>query len=238
MFTQPAPDTSVTDAPVRRQDEVAFMAAMPVIVANGASPTRTETPGASRLLVLVPDLEVDEVDLAQCVWSLAEPRSLPVFYLGISDAPFRESPIRRRLATLAAITRDNRIQVETRYLPVHNWLEAVEVTCQPGDLIVSPPDRALARQSNGQRSGRRAISTVTRMPVHVLPEFLFDRPSEDGRRRRDLVFWPISLMILAGFFWLQAQIDHTTQDLLRTLLLSLSVLVEGGVLIFWHSLTS
>ena len=238
MFTQLSSDTSVPDAPERYQDEVAFMASMPVIVSEGSSAVGAGSPGATRLLVLVPDLDVDEVDLAQRVWSLAEPRGLPVFYLGISAEPFRESLVRRRLATLAAITRDSRIQVDTRYLRAHNWLEAIQATCRAGDLIVSPPERALTLQSNGYRSGRKALSAVVGAPVHLLPDSLFDTRPDRCPRRKRLVFWPVSLAILAGFFWLQVLIEQATSGSFQIMLLSVSVLAEGGLLLLWHTLTS
>jgi hypothetical protein len=238
MITQPSSELSIPDAPERHQDVVALMASMPVIVSNDTPAAGVGPPSASRLLVLVPDLDVDEVALAQCVWSLAEPRSLAVLYLGISSDPFRESPVRRRLATLAAITRDNRIRVETRYLPAQNWPEAIQVTCRPGDLIVSPPERALSLQSNGYRSRRKALSAAVGVPVHVLPDPLFDTRPDRGRRLQRFLFWPVSLAILAGFFWLQVQIDQATSGSVQIILLSLSVFAEGGLLLLWHTLTS
>ena len=238
MFTQSSPDAPAPDTPARHRDEVAWMASMPVIVANGTPAVGAGSPGASRLLVLVPDLDLDEVDLAQRVWSLAEPRSLPVLYLGITAEPFRESLVRRRLATLAAITRDDRIQVNTRYLPVHKWLEAIHATCRPGDLIVSPPERALSLQSNGYRSGRTALSAAAGAPVHLLPDSVFDARPDRGRRLKGWVFWPVSLAILAGFLWLQVQVDQAANGSVQLILLSISVLAEGGLLLLWHTLTS
>jgi hypothetical protein len=214
------------------------MASMPVIVSNGRSAVGVGSPVATRLLVLVPDLDIHEADLAQRVWSLAEPRSLPVLYLGISAAPFRESLVRRRLATLAAITRDNRIQVDSRYLPAHNWFEAIQATCRPGDLIVSPPERTLALHLNGHHFGRRFPSALARTPVHLLPDSLFEVRSDRGRRLKRFAFWPISLAILVCFFWLQVQIDQVTNGSVQMILLSLSVVTEGGLLLFGHTLTS
>jgi hypothetical protein len=238
MFTRLSADASVPDAPERYQDEVAFMASMPVIVSDGSSAVSVRESGATRLLVLVPDLDIDEVDLAQRVLSLAEPRGLPVLYLGISVESIRESLVRRRLATLAAITRDDRIQADTRYLPVHSWPEAIQATCRPGDLIVAPPERALALQANGYRSGRKALSALARAPVHVLPDSVFATRPDRGRRLKGFVFWPISLAILAGFFWLQVQIDQASSGSIQIILLTLSVVVEGGLLLLWHTLTS
>ncbi len=209
------------------------MASLPVIVANDTPAAGAGSPGASRLLVLVPDLDIDEVDLAQRVWSLAEPRGLPVLYLGISAEPDRESLVRRRLATLAAITRDNRIQVEMRCPPIHNWAEAIADVSRPGDLIVCPPEQATFPPWNDHRSVR-----PNRAPVHVLPDLRVMRQPDRNHRLMRLVFWPVAVAILAACFWLQTRIDLSTEGIARIVLLSLSVVVEGGLLLFWHSAMS
>ncbi len=44
--------------------------------------------------------------------------------------------------------------------------------------------------------------------------------------------------ILAGFLWLQVQIDQAADGSVQIILLSISVLAEGGLLLLWHTLTS
>src|SRR5689334_2075533 len=71
-------------------------------------------PSAQRLVVLVPNVEVDEVELAYRIWSLASPRRLEVLFLSLVGEAREEAQARRRLARLAAITRDQGTRIETQ----------------------------------------------------------------------------------------------------------------------------
>src|SRR5215469_11747023 len=58
-----------------------------------------------RMVVLVPDVDLDEAVLARRVWSLAAGGRLAVLYVGLAASTTEEPQARRRLATLAALTR-------------------------------------------------------------------------------------------------------------------------------------
>jgi hypothetical protein len=48
----------------------------------------------------------------------------------------------------------------------------------------------------------------------------------------------VTLAVIASFFWLQMQIEQAMQGGVRMLLLSLTVLLEGSLLVLWNALTS
>ena len=228
MQTDPITDTALMEAPAGHSLDMARLAPAPVVAWSGR-----ESAVAQRLLVLVPDLDIDEADLAQRVWSLAEPRGLPVLYLGLATQPHRELPARRRLATLAAITRDQRIRVDTLCQLIPGWGPAIAAAARPGDLIVCPPEYATVPPWDSPRSVRPLQATL-----HVLPGLrVIPQPSR-RRRLRQLAFWTVALVILATFFWLQVQIERSTEGFAHAALLSLTVLAEGGMLVFWHVISS
>jgi len=233
MMTQNAIHPIASDTTLPSGDEWLLMASLSVIAASGMTEEPAPPRVACRLLALVPDLDFDEVDLAQRVWSLADPRGLPVLYLGLATQPDRELLVRRRLATLAALTRDNRIHVDTRCQRAHGWAEAIADAARPGDLIVCPPEQAIVPPWNGTASTRQGQTAV-----HVLPNLRVDPRPDRNRRWMRLAFWPIALAMIAAFFWLQAQIGQSTVGIARTALLSLTVAAEGGLLMLWHVLTS
>jgi hypothetical protein len=183
--------------------------------------------GVQRLLVLVPDLDIDEADLAQRVWALAEPRRLPVLYLSATADDDHTSVVHRRLATLAAITRTDWLHVETCHSVTRNWPEAIRAVWQPGDLIVFIP---------------QGISPVTvavwPTPAYPLSDMKVSPPPQRRQRLARLAFWPVALTTIAAFFWIQVLIEQTAQGLARTLLLLLSFGVELGLLLLWNSLLS
>src|SRR5574341_390636 len=78
------------------------------------SATSRFAPSVRRLVVLIPDAEADEAELAAHLWTMASSRQLAVLLLGICGDAGREPRARRRLATLAALIRDNTVHVETR----------------------------------------------------------------------------------------------------------------------------
>jgi hypothetical protein len=50
----------------------------------------------------------------------------------------------------------------------------------------------------------------------------------------EVIFWGISIALLAAFFWLQFRIAHLQADWARNMLLYLSILAEAGLLGAWH----
>ena len=65
-----------------------------------------------RLIVLIPNLDVDETAIARKIWDLAFPARLSVLLLGLCPNLHEESNVRRRLITIAALIREPRISVE------------------------------------------------------------------------------------------------------------------------------
>jgi hypothetical protein len=133
-----------------------------------------------RLVVLAPQLDGGEAELAQRVWQLGSSGLHRVLYLALAENIREESSARRRLATLAALTRETQTQVETALSFEHDWLAAVNSVWHAGDLIVSPT-RLLGREpastlhlsvytiaTFGQRAAHRAARWM-RYVLSALP---------------------------------------------------------------------
>jgi hypothetical protein len=187
--------------------------------------------GVQRLLVLVPDLDIDEADLVQRVWALAEPRRLPVLYLSATADDDHASVVRRRLATLATITRTDWPHVETCHSVTRNWPEAIRAVWRPGDRIVFIPQGI-------SPATVAVLPTPAYLPAYPLSDMKVSRPSQRRQRLARLAFWPVALTTIAAFFWIQVLIEQTAQGLARTFLLLLSFGVELGLLLLWNSLLS
>ena len=100
-------------------------------------PANLALPAPTRLVVLVPNVDLDEAALARHIWKLAAPRQLAVLYLGWTAGPETEAELRRRLANLAALTRDEGVVVSARPATGEGWLPALRGVWRPGDLIVA-----------------------------------------------------------------------------------------------------
>jgi hypothetical protein len=192
-------------------------------------------PEARRLVVLVPAELLSETSLAARVYAAARERGLDVLFLGLAPQPEAEPALRRRLALLAACTRDDPI-VKARYRLVigGGWLSALEHTLQPGDLVVCHREQRLQRLWRATVLGD-VLAARLRVPVVVLDGFSAPEARPLGEAARTVLFWLGALLVLAGFFWVQVDIQQQVQDWARTVLLIGSVAVEFLLLAAWHN---
>jgi len=207
--------------------------AAPSAVARLLIPADEPLPAARRLVVLIPDQDTDETELARRIWALASPRGLAVLFLSLSGDPETEYRVRRRLATLAAITRDDWVSVETHLAFTSDWVRAVLTHHRPGDLVVCPAEQNVRRLGMRQPLSQALISALD-APVLALSGFFPEMPSALPGFTARLARWSILLAIVAGFFWLQVQISQLPDNWLQTALLGLSVLVEFGLIALWN----
>jgi hypothetical protein len=185
---------------------------------------------ARRLIVLVPALDVDEAAVARRIWELAAPAGLAVLFLGLCAGSSQEPGMQRRLVTLASLTRDARIQLETRLEFGRNWLRWIRAVYRPGDVIVCDAEQLSGRGSKPLRQRIQALGAPVWTLAGLYPPGGATRPSGPA----ELVFWVVSLAILAGFFWMQIRIVRLHEDWADNMLLYLSAVVETGLLWAWH----
>lgn len=186
-----------------------------------------------RLIVLVPDLEVDQAELARQIWELASPPGLAVLFFSLCTDISNESHMNRRLIALAAMTREPRVHVETRLEFGRNWIHAIRKIFSPGDIVVCPAEQSLGwrRKPLGQ------ILEAAHVPVWTLSGFYSLTP----RTRNwlvELIFWVVSIAIMLGFFWLQTQVVNFSNSWAQNIFLILSVFAEVGLLWGWHAVSS
>jgi hypothetical protein len=192
-------------------------------------------PHAKRLIVLVPQSEVDEMVLARHVWTMALSGHSQVLYVALVHDADDEARARRSLALLASITRDDRLRVATHLAFQSRWLKALRPLYQPGDAIVCPAEQTVKRFGRSALPLSEQLAAALGTPVHVLEGVSVERPPA----RREV--WPlirefVPFAIVAAF--LEFQMWATTQ-LVRgaagNVVLALSVVVEFGLIWLWVS---
>lgn len=188
---------------------------------------------AQRLLVLVPPTLIDENELARRIWSMASPRRLSVLYLGLCPEVEQEAAARRRLATIAAITRDDWAQVETRLVVGNDWTRAVRSVYRLNDLIICHAEQQVATSRFKQQPLSQALLAALNAPVCTLSGFCPNLPPSESSAGPRLLSWLFPVFILAAFFLLQIRIEQLPRDWAHTALLSLSVIVEYALIGVW-----
>ncbi len=194
-------------------------------------------PEFARLIVLVPDRDVDETALARKIWVLLSHRRVSVLFLSlVTDSNYGPSA-QRRLVTLAALTQDIFYTIETRVIFGNSWLKSLGGVVQPGDLIVCHDSQVSKPLFHKSVPLADLCLSDLHSSIYVLsglyPETVTPRPS---RFLRQAVFWGILVGILGGFFVFEADIQHLTTGWVGSLLLILVFIVEILLIWMWNFL--
>lgn len=187
-------------------------------------------PPARRLVVLVFDAEDAEMELARRIWLFASPRGLDVLYLSLNGDPGEEPLARRRLATLAALTRDARTRVETMLLFDHDWRVAVRRIAQPQDVIICSSEQTVPMRGHKRQSLDQVLACELQVPVVVLLNHTRSTPHPPATAATRHARGALPYLIVAGFFVLQLQIAQLPHDPTYYVLMCLSVLIEAGLI--------
>ena len=187
-----------------------------------------------RLVLLVPNVDIDEVKVARQIWETAVPARSAVLFIGLCSDIVEEPHLRRRLAMLAALTRDARISVETRLEFGRNWIRSLKPISRAGDVVI-----CFAEQRTGlwHKPLSEALEK-TGASVWTLSGFYPTKNISSLRSFANILFWSLSIVILTVFFWLEVQTLRLTVEWAKNTLLYLSVLGEVGLLWFLHKILS
>lgn len=202
----------------------------PALTVSSASSPR---PGsARRLIVLVPDSEVDTALAARKIWELANALESRVQFLGLSKDAAHEPGLRRQLVTLSALVGDKNIFVGSKTEIGNNWLSVVKPEWREGDVIVCFTE---------QRSGfaRRPLNQILESNLNATVYVLAGIHQRKGRPRSwmaNAMAWAGSIGIILGFSWLQIKLIQSPGDWAYTALLYISLFAEAGSIWAWNSL--
>ncbi len=199
-------------------------------------PEEPALPPAQRFVVLIPDEKTDDVELARRIWTMASPRGHAVLFLALCQDVSREPSLRRRLATLAAVTRDDRVQVEVKLTFDRNWIQAVTGLWCPGDLVLCHAEQSVSDVWGLRHTPlAQALISTLNAPVCQLSGFYTAQPVRPTDALSQLLVWSIPIGIIAGFFLIQVRLVEALSGWRQTLGLCLSVLFEFGLIWKWHS---
>ena len=202
-------------------------------------PTMTVSPASfsdlqpvRRLIVLVPESEVDSALTARKIWELANALESRVQFLGLSKDAEHEPTVHRQLVALSAMVESDKISVESKIEIGNDWLNAVKSEWHEGDVIVCYAE---------QRSGltRRPLSQILESnlnaTVYVLGGF-----HQEVQVRSSWIFntfaWAGSIGIILGFLWLQSKLGQFSTDWAYSTLLYISLFAEAGSIWAWNNL--
>lgn len=187
----------------------------------------------NRLVVLVPNFDVNEADMAREIWKLAFPPGLAVLFLGLCPSINEEPRVRRRLATVAALTRDVRVPVEVQLEFGRNWIRKLQAVLEAGDIVVCHAEQQIGLW----RQPLELALAQLNIPTLTLKGFIPSMPKSPSTFLRESAFWLVSIAVLSVFFLIQVRILRVSEEWAKDTLLSASILIEFGLFWVWNDVS-
>jgi hypothetical protein len=191
---------------------------------------------ADRMLVLVSRQNISDADFARRIWTMAAPAHMTVVYLCVVNSIEEQMQAERRLATLAAITRDAQVRVEFCVIQGGSWLEAVRKLWKPRDVVVCHAEPAGKKGWSERQPLDQVISTTLKTSVIVLSGFAEESKPDWKHRFLLIPYWLSLIAILAGSFLFQAKIYQADKGFVGTVMVLLTFIVEVSIIWFWNSI--
>ncbi len=185
-----------------------------------------------RLIVLMPHLENDPAAAMRRIWELAHSINAHVLFLSLCSDAALESSLRRQLATMSAMVRDDKVSAEGMVMFGKDWLEIVRSQQRAGDIVV-----CFEEQHVGPLN--KPLSQILQSNLDAtLYIFSGIDPRKDSGSGWlvQTAAWFGSIGIIIGFSLLQVQTENLVENWAHNTLLMLSILVECGALWLWNSL--
>lgn len=163
-----------------------------------------------RLIVLLPDAEMNEALLARALWSLSAPEGAQVHIIAKVDDWANESLAHLRLAMVAALLRESGIEPATQLeTSGTEWPQIVRRISLPGDVIVCDAEQKLPIHAQGLAVTFKPLSeyfAAMRMPVCVVHGMVRHQPRMTPRRV--MKAWVAPLLIILISVVLEALFLH------------------------------
>ena len=188
---------------------------------------------APRLIVLVPEFEVDAAIVARKIRDVAKSLESRIQLLGLSKDALHEPAVRRRLVTLSALVEDSSIFVESKVEFGTNWLNALKPHWHAGDVVV-----CFAEQRSGLlgKPLKQLLAANLNATIYVISGIAAPEKPQRLSWVTSTISWAGSTGLIIGFYWLQAKLAQPPQNWIHTLMLYGSLLAEAGSIWTWNNL--
>ncbi|HXQ37397.1 MAG TPA: hypothetical protein VN843_25530 [Anaerolineales bacterium] len=187
-----------------------------------------------RLLVLVPDADLDYAAATRRVWELADELEARIQFISLYKDAARESSLRRQLVMMTAMVQDGNASAEAKVEFGNNWVNVVKSNLQTGDMIV-----CFAEQHTGllYRPLSQILRSNLEAPIYILSGLYPQSPSRFNMLSL-IALWTGLISIVSGSFLLQIRLVSLPRDWTQTILLIISVMAELWLIWVWNNFFS
>jgi len=192
---------------------------------------------AHRLVVLVPDQDVDEVRFSRAIRSIMRSETTHVVLVTAVNNVESELAARRRLATISSQVSDFYVYVEVRIVWNRSWIAAARQVASQGDLVACPPEMSVRAGLRKREPLDEAITRRLGLKVTPLAGFFDNSRTSITHSLRQIGYWVVILAIVTVFFVLESDAIQSSQGWIGQVTVVVLMLFELGALFLWTAIT-
>lgn len=182
-------------------------------------------PPSRRLIVILPDENIDIVSLPKRIWKLAAPDRRQVLLLIRPCREENEYYARMSLITLAAIIRDPRVVVQTQLILGQSIEQAVRQFAQPDDVLVCFEEHQVHSALKKHRLAE-ILARKTQNSIYTLKGVVSASVNPISTRLIDFLFLMLCMASIIAFFALEVWIDQNSVGAFQIILQILALMAE------------
>ena len=180
--------------------------------------TISRSPGAetgtiNRLLVLLPDEDIDEAALSSALWTMAARNGAGIHVIAAIRDWASEPQAQLRLGLLTALLRESDLETETEIVRDADLLRVAVDRRKPGDLVICPAGAPVVDGRAGLIPALHPLSVVFSplgQPVRELSGIVRPRRT---RGLREWTSWLLPLAIVIGSLFLEVTFVRVAGDM-------------------------
>ncbi len=192
---------------------------------------------AHRLLILVPDQDVDAIRFSRAIRSVLLPETTHVVLVTAVNSVEVELSARRRLASISSQVSDCYLYVDVRIVWNRSWIAAARQVAEPGDQIACPPELVVRKGLRKREPLNVAIAHRLGLTTISLPGFFNNSHPGITRLLLQTGYWAVILAIVAGFFLLESDALQTAPGWIGQMTVVVLMVFELGAIYLWTAIT-
>jgi hypothetical protein len=196
-------------------------------------------PEFNRLVILIPEFEVDETQFARQIWSIASHQAGASILLVCLANKYQDGlDSQRRLVTLAALTQDLSASIHTSVVNADNWIRGLKGIVKPGDMIVCQAEQQVTMQPIGDQPLANGLIQMFGYPVVALTGLWKPSVQRHSKNALQVFKWLALLLIVGGFFAVEVNIQKLTLGWFSNLLFMVTFILEIGIIWIWFAISN
>jgi hypothetical protein len=190
-----------------------------------------------RLVVLIPEQDVDEIKFSWAIRRLAAPGNVDVLLVSIVHDIEDELAARRSLVTISSLVNEFKYNVDFRVIWDRSWVHAARELASPGDLFICPPEVTIRTGFRKSEPLDSAIARILNVPTQPLANFFTNKKRSIPNVFKRILYWAVIIAILGGFFFLESDASQAATGFIGQTMVVLLMVCELGALYLWTTIT-